>query len=76
MASGAVRLPFRLAGAGAGMIRHPDRARDALERSRAVAELMVRDEVDAAPHTSLNEPIGAHRRLATMSAPLDELKQI
>jgi WS/DGAT/MGAT family acyltransferase len=75
-ASGAVRLPFRLVGAGAGMIRHPDRARDALERSRAVAELMVRDEVDAAPHTSLNEPIGAHRRLATMSVPLDELKRI
>jgi WS/DGAT/MGAT family acyltransferase len=76
VASGAVRLPFRLAAAGAGMVRHPDRAREALERSRAVAELMARDEVDAAPQTSLNEPIGAHRRLATMSAPLDELKRI
>ena len=76
VAGGAVRLPFRLAGAGAGMVRHPDRARDAVERSRAVVELMVRDEFDAAPHTSLNEPIGAHRRLATMSAPLEDLKQI
>ena len=70
------RFPLRVAGAGAGMLRHPDRARDALERARAVAELVVRDEVSAAPHTSLNEPIGAHRRLAAMSVPLDDLKRI
>ncbi len=76
VAGGAARLPFRLARAGAGVLAHPERARDALERSRAVVELMVRDEIDAAPHTSLNEPIGAHRRLALMSLPMEELKQI
>ncbi len=76
VAGAAARFPFHLARAGAGVLMHPDRTRDALERSRAVVEMMVRDEIDAAPHTSLNEPIGAHRRLALMSLPLEELKQI
>ncbi len=76
VAGDAARIPLRIAGAGAGMLRHPDRARDAFERSRAVAEVMVRDEISSAPHTSLNDPIGAHRRLAAMSASLADLKQI
>ncbi|MGZ5314816.1 MAG: wax ester/triacylglycerol synthase family O-acyltransferase [Solirubrobacterales bacterium] len=59
-----------------GAAAHPQRARDAVHRSRALAELIVRDEIIAAPHTSLNEPIGAKRRLAVFSVELDRLRGI
>ncbi len=52
------------------------RAADTLRRAAALAELIVRDEVIPAPHTSLNDPIGARRRLATLSVPLAGMKQI
>jgi WS/DGAT/MGAT family acyltransferase len=52
---------------------HP---RETLARSRAVAELIVRDELVAAPRTSLGVPIGTRRRYATVSARLDDIKQI
>jgi WS/DGAT/MGAT family acyltransferase len=38
--------------------------------------VLIKDEVVAAPHTSLNEPIGTRRSLAVLSVPLDELKEI
>lgn len=76
-------LPFKAAGAGGRIARrgldaaiHPSRARDAMHRSRALAELIVRDEVIAAPRTSLNVPIGATRRLGVTSASLEEIKQV
>jgi diacylglycerol O-acyltransferase len=59
-----------------GMAAHPSRARDTARRSRALAELIVRDEVIAAPQCSLNEPIGAGRQLAVITMQLDELKGI
>jgi diacylglycerol O-acyltransferase / wax synthase len=59
-----------------GMAAHPSRARDAARRSAALAELIVRDEVIAAPECSLNRPIGAGRQLAVITMKLDELKQI
>jgi WS/DGAT/MGAT family acyltransferase len=59
-----------------GVATHPSRAREALHRSRALAELIVRDEVIAAPESSLNNPIGAKRRLAVIGVELDELKGI
>lgn len=59
-----------------GLAAHPSRAREAMHRSRALAELLVRDELIAAPHSSLNQPIGTGRRLAFLSAQLDELKEI
>ena len=79
----AARLPVKIAGAAAGLTRgagdaarHPGHAADALKRSGALAELIVRDEVLAAPGSSLNLPIGAKRRLAVSWVPLDELKAI
>ena len=42
--------------AGVHAAIHP---REALERSRALAELIVRDEIIGAPRTSLNVPIGS-----------------
>ena len=79
----AAAVPARLARAGIGLLRggadvarHPERAADVLERSRAMATLILRDEVIAAPGTSLNTPIGGKRRLAVSSVPLDELKAV
>ena len=39
-------------------------------------DLLVRDELIAAPHSSLNVPIGATRRIATVHVGLQELKEI
>lgn len=62
--------------AGAGMALHPDRLREMLGRARALSELIVRDELIAAPHTSLNEPIGTDRDFDVVRVPLAELKAI
>lgn len=63
----------RVAGAGVHAALHP---REALERSRSLADLIVRDELIGAPHTSLNVPIGSTRRFAVVNRPLAELKAI
>ena len=67
------RTGARAASGGAHMALHP---RETLERSRAMAELIVRDELISAPHTSLNEPIGSTRRFEIVRASLPELKAI
>jgi WS/DGAT/MGAT family acyltransferase len=59
-----------------GVAAHPHRAREALQRSRALAELIIRDELIAAPPTSLNQPIGAKRKLSVLAVELDELRAI
>lgn len=76
-------LPLRAAAAsarglrrGLGAATHPERAREALHRSRAMAEVLVRDELIAAPDSSINGPIGGKRRLGVTSAPLAEIKQV
>jgi diacylglycerol O-acyltransferase / wax synthase len=71
--AGLTRAGVRAAGAGVHAALHP---RDTLEKSRALAELIVRDELIAAPHTSLNVPIGATRRFAIVRASLPEVKAI
>lgn len=86
LASGAVglaKLPLRIgraglsvAGSSVGLALHPGRAVDGLKRSQAMVELLLRDEMIAAPRSSLNVPIGGHRRLAVTSIPLAELKQV
>ncbi|HYM56297.1 MAG TPA: wax ester/triacylglycerol synthase family O-acyltransferase [Solirubrobacteraceae bacterium] len=67
------RAGARAAAAGVHAARHP---REALERSRSLAELIVRDELIGAPHTSINVPIGATRRFQVVRASLSELKAI
>ena len=71
------------AGAVAGVVRgsagialHPGRAADALQRVKAAVDLLVRDEVHAAPRTSLNRPIGTDRTLRAITIPLDEAKLV
>jgi diacylglycerol O-acyltransferase / wax synthase len=58
---------------GVDAARHP---RNLLAQSWAMAETLVRDELNAAPHTSLGESIGATRRLAAVEVPLEEVKQV
>ena len=62
--------------AGSAAVRAAAHPGKALERSRRVAELIVRDELRGAPRTSLNVPIGRTRRYAVVRAPLEELKAI
>ena len=65
----------RLGAKTAGLLR-PGQARAALEAGRAAVETLVRDELDPAPSSSINRPIGAHRRLAIERFDLAELKAI
>jgi WS/DGAT/MGAT family acyltransferase len=67
------RAGARVAGAGVHAALHP---REVLERSRSLAELIVRDELIGAPRTSLNVQIGSTRRFAVVTRPLAELKTI
>ena len=69
----AAQAGARVAGAGVHATLHP---RQALERSRSLAELIVRDELIGAPRTSLNVPIGSTRRFAVVNRPLAEFKAI
>jgi WS/DGAT/MGAT family acyltransferase len=52
---------------------HP---RSVLERSKAVAELIVKDELIGAPQTSINVPIGTRRRFDVARASLEDVKTI
>jgi diacylglycerol O-acyltransferase / wax synthase len=73
------RAPAAIAhGARAGIdaALHPSKLLDALARSRAMAELVARDELVAAPRTTLNVPIGVHRRFDVVRVPLADVKLI
>lgn len=74
--SSGAELALRPARAALGVTRHPHRAREALRAARALVELIVRDELIAAPQTSLNAPIGGKRRLGVVRVPLDEIKRV
>jgi len=52
---------------------HP---RDALRSARSAIDLIVREELRAAPHTSLNQPIGTRRRFEVVRVPLADLREI
>ena len=54
-------------------VLHP---REALSSARATVELLVRDELNAAPATSLNEPIGTRRRFEAVRVPLADIREI
>jgi WS/DGAT/MGAT family acyltransferase len=69
-------VPDRLAH-GAGVVLHgATHPRELVRRTAALAELLVRDEVKAAPETSLNEAICARRVVRSVTVELDDVKQI
>jgi diacylglycerol O-acyltransferase len=73
---GIARAGVRLTGSALAAARDPGRATDALKRSAALVNLLAKDEVIAAPRTSLNVPIGGKRRFAAAWVPLSEIKRI
>ncbi len=58
---------------GAHGVLHP---REALRSARAALSIIVHEELRAAPHTSLNGPIGTRRRFDVVRVPLADLKEI
>jgi diacylglycerol O-acyltransferase len=66
-------LVARGARAGIGAALHP---RESLQRMSAAAELVLRDEVISAPHTSLNRPMSATRDFAAVRFELADLKAV
>jgi WS/DGAT/MGAT family acyltransferase len=65
--------PVRVARAGLGAARHP---RSSVEHVRAAAELIVRDEVVAAPATSLNGATSGTRDFVSVRFDLADIKDI
>jgi len=61
---------------GTDVALHPHKALEILERSRATVEVLLRDEVNAAPPSSLNCGIGATRTFALVRVPLADLKAV
>lgn len=54
----------------------PRKVPDLVQRSRAAAEMLVRDELIPAPHTSLNESIGTLRRVNALRYDIADLKAV
>lgn len=78
-AGGAMRVASAALGTAASALEQvtdPHRLAETMRQSRAMVELLLRDEFVAAPTVSLNGPIGAHRRLAVIEVPLETLKEI
>jgi diacylglycerol O-acyltransferase / wax synthase len=63
-------LVLRGARAGLSAATHP---RTLVHRTRATVEMMIKEELIAAPTTSLNKPIGGTRRYGLVRVPLEEL---
>jgi len=61
---------------GIGAARHPRSVSALVAQGWAMAEMLIRDELRGAPHTSLNGEIGATRRFAAVEAPLEDLKRV
>jgi WS/DGAT/MGAT family acyltransferase len=62
--------------AGSAVVQAALHPRDALDRSRSLASLLVREGLSGASRTSLNVPIGQDRRFALVRVPLADMKQI
>lgn len=69
------RLPFELAGAGLGTLRHPRRVGGTVHSALATAELLG-GELAHRPLPALSVPLGAQRRFATVTVPMRDLRAI
>jgi diacylglycerol O-acyltransferase / wax synthase len=77
--TGAGRIPslfVRGARSGLDVALHPKRLAEMFQHSKALAELVARDELIAAPKSSLNAPIGTERRFAIVRVSLDDVKAV
>ena len=62
--------------AATAALRAALRPYETLARSRLLAELMVTDEINSAPHSSINVPIGSSRRYGAVACALKDLLAI
>ena len=60
----------------AGAVRHPRRLVRAGEAAAAMGEVLLRDEIQTAPPSTLNVPIGTTRRFASLPLDLASVKTI
>jgi WS/DGAT/MGAT family acyltransferase len=74
--SGPLHLVRDAARHGLYAARHPGRLRDAFLHAKAIAEVVVKDEVVAAPRCTLNAPISGDRAFTAVRADLAELKGV
>ena len=58
---------------GAHGVMHP---REALRSARSAVEMIMREELRAAPRTSFNEPIGTLRRFEVVRVPLQDMRAV
>ncbi|HEX5525602.1 MAG TPA: wax ester/triacylglycerol synthase family O-acyltransferase [Solirubrobacterales bacterium] len=63
-------------GGGIDAAVHPRRVTSLHAQSRAMAEMLARNELTPAPPTSLNRRIGATRRVATVEVPTESLSRV
>jgi WS/DGAT/MGAT family acyltransferase len=70
-------LPLRelahVAEIGVHGVTHP---RESLRSARAALEMIIKEELHGAAHTSLNEPIGTRRRFEVVNVPLDAMREV
>jgi diacylglycerol O-acyltransferase len=62
--------------AGSSIVHGALHPRVAVERSRSLAAMLMREALAGAARTSLNQPIGQRRRFAAVRVPLADLKEI
>ena len=67
---------WRGAHAAADLALHPDQLLEIADRARAMAGVLVHDELNAAPKSSLNVPIGSTRRFRALRYTLDDFKEV
>ena len=75
-ALGVAAAPLHALRTGAELALRPQLAKEAFDGARGLVELLVRDEIQAAPQTSLSVPLCEHRRLATQTVRLGDLRRI
>jgi WS/DGAT/MGAT family acyltransferase len=63
-------------GGGIDAAVHPRRVTSLHAQSRAMAEMLARNELTPAPPTSLNRRIGATRRVAALEVPTESLSRV
>jgi WS/DGAT/MGAT family acyltransferase len=73
---GPLDLVTGAAHAGLYAARHPGRLRDAFLQAKSMADVVLHDEIVAAPRCSLNAPLSPHRQFQVVSADLAELKRV
>jgi diacylglycerol O-acyltransferase / wax synthase len=66
----------RMLHSGIDATMHPHKLAEMLRHSKALAELIVRDELIAAPKSSLNRPISSERRYGVVRVSLNQVKGV